>query len=266
MVKTVNEAFDFFLKNKVNLDSEQTKSARTSRNWLINQIALFPVKDVNFPRLYSEKNIQFGSFARRTKKRELDDIDQMIALSAEGAYYSELSDRIEIHVPDSAYKLKLLCSGDTDILNSIKVVNKFVALLKQVPQYQKAEIKRNQEAATLNLTSYPWTFDIVPCFFTQPNLFDKDYYLIPDGRGNWKKTDPRIDGKRVTDVNQYHDGNVLNVIRLLKYWNKRPTMPSISSYLIENIILNFYSARFNKASRFVDLEVPALFDYIHHHI
>jgi hypothetical protein len=186
----------------------------------------------------------------------------MIGLSAEGAYYSELSDRIEIHVPDSAYKLKLLCSGDTDILNSIKVVNKFVALLKQVPQYQKAEIKRNQEAATLNLTSYPWTFDIVPCFLTLPNLFDKDYYLIPDGCGNWKKTDPRIDRQRVTDVNQYHDGNILNVIRLLKYWNKRSTMPPMSSYLIENMILDFYSTRFTKASSYVDIEIPDLLNYI----
>jgi hypothetical protein len=262
MVKTVNQAFDTFLKNNVNLDSNQTKSARSSREWLIEQIDSFPNKDLNFPRLYSEKNIHFGSFARCTKKRELDDIDQMIGLSAEGAYYSELGDRIEIHVPDSARELKLLCYNNTDILNSIKVINKFVALLPKVPQYKKAIIKRNQEAATLNLISYTWTFDIVPCFFTQPNLFGKDYYLIPDGRGDWKKTDPRIDRKRVTDLNQKHDGNILNVIRLLKYWNRRPTMPSMSSYLIENMILDFYSTRFAKASSYVDLEIPNLLNHI----
>jgi hypothetical protein len=262
MVKTVNEAFAVFLKNNVNLDPNQTLTARKSRNWLIDQISSFPDKDVSFPRLYSEKNIQFGSFARRTKKRELDDIDQMITMSAEGAYYRELVDRIEIHVPDSAYQLKLLCFDNTNVLNSIKVINKFVKLLGKVPQYQKAEIKRNQEAATLNLTSYPWVFDLVPCFFTQPNYFNKDYYLIPDGRGHWKKTDPRIDRQRVTDVNQSHDGNVLNVIRLMKYWNRRPTMPSMSSYLIENMILDFYSKLSDKASNYVDIEVSTLFYYI----
>jgi len=31
----------------------------------------------------------FGSFARRTKIRELDDIDLMKCLSAQGAYYTE---------------------------------------------------------------------------------------------------------------------------------------------------------------------------------
>jgi hypothetical protein len=212
--------------------------------------------------LYSENNIPFGSFARRTKKRELDDIDQMITLHAEGSCYNELVDRIELYVPDSAYRLKLLCFDNTNILNSIKVINKFVKLLGKVPQYQKAEIKRNQEAATLNLTSYLWVFDLVPCFFTQPNYLNKNYYLIPDGRGNWKKTDPRIDRQRVTDINKFHDGNVLNVIRLMKYWNKRPTMPSMSSYLIENIILDFYSIRLTKASNYVDLEIPNLLLHI----
>jgi hypothetical protein len=263
MVETVNEAFNIFLKDYVNLDPDDTQRARNSRDWLSSQIHSFPDKDANFPRLYSEKDISFGSFARRTKKRELDDIDMMIALSAEGACYHEFADRIEIYVPDSAYKLKALCFDNTNTLSSRKVVNKFVSFLKQVPQYEKAEIKRNMEAATLNLRSYPWTFDLVPCFFTQKDWLNKNYYLIPDGQGDWKKTDPRIDRNRVVEVNQSHNGNVLNVIRLMKYWNKRPTMPSMSSYLIENMILDFYSTQYaTKASGCVDLEVPKVLQYI----
>ena len=45
-------------------------------------------------------------------------------------------------------------------------------------------------------------------------------YLIPDGNGNWKKTDPRIDAANVTNLNQQHNGNILKVIRLAKYWQK----------------------------------------------
>lgn len=262
MVKTVNEAFSVFLRDYVNLDPDETRRARSSRDWLLSQIHLFPDKDANFPRLYSEKDISFGSFARRTKKRPLDDIDMMIALSAEGGVYHEFTDRIEIYVYQSAHKLKALCFDDTTTLNSRKVINKFISLLNQVPQYEKAEIKRNMEAATLNLTSYPWAFDLVPCFFTQKDWSNRNYYLIPDGQGHWKKTDPRIDRNRVSEINQNHNGNVLNVIRLMKYWNRRPTMPSMSSYLIENMILNFYSAQYTKASEYVDLEVPKVLQYI----
>jgi hypothetical protein len=263
MVRTVNQAFDIFLKDYVNLDPDETRSARNSKHWLLSQIHLFPSKDVTFPRLLSDKDISFGSFARRTKNRELDDIDMMIALHAEGSCYYESTDRIEIYVSDSADRLKELCYDNTNILSSRRVINKFISLLNQVPQYEKAEIKRNMEAATLNLKSYSWTFDLVPCFFTQKHWFNKDYYLIPDGQGHWKKTDPRIDRNRVTEVNQFHNGNILNVIRLMKYWNKRATMPSMSSYLLENIILDFYSTQiYTKASEYVDLEVPKILQYI----
>lgn len=262
MVKTVNEAFDIFLTDYVNLDIDTTRVARSSRDWLLSQIHSFPAKDSQFPSLYSERDIFFGSFARRTKKRELDDIDIMIALNAEGSVYHELNDRVEIYISESAYRLKALCHDNTNTLNSRKVINSFISLLNKVPQYEKAGIKRNMEAATLNLKSYYWTFDIVPCFFTHKDWQNKDYYLIPDGQGHWKKADPRIDRQRVRDVNQIHDGNILNVIRLMKYWNRRPTMPSMSSYLIENMILDFYSTRSTKASKFVDLEVPEVLKYI----
>lgn len=262
MVSTVNQAFDIFLKEYVNLDPNVTLAARKSRDWLLLQICLFSVTHKSFPRLCSEKNIYFGSFARRTKKRELDDIDMMIALNGAGTYHNEYLDKIEIYV-DPTYQLRNLCWDNTNILNSRRVINEFVSLLAQVSQYGKAEIKRNMEAATLNLKSYTWTFDIVPCFLTQKDGLNKNYYLIPDGKGHWKKTDPRIDRNRVSEVNQLHNGNVLNIIRLMKYWNRRPTMPSMPSYLIENIILNYYFQNTHlQASKYVDLEVLKLLQYI----
>ena len=82
MAKTVNAAFDEFMKDYVNLDAEKTKKARSSRDWLVEQILSFPDNDSDFPAIYTEKNIFYGSFARKTKKRPLDDIDMMIVLKA----------------------------------------------------------------------------------------------------------------------------------------------------------------------------------------
>lgn len=262
MVKTVNEAFSLFLQNEVNLDPKQTQQARSSRGWLSAQIELFTNTHSNFPNLWADKNISYGSFARRTKMRPLDDIDMMIALSGESAVYQEFNHKIEIYILEPTHKLKALCFDNTNTLSSRKVINRFISLLKQVPQYEKADIKRNMEALTLTLKSYPWTFDVVPCFFTQKDCFNRDYYLIPDGQGHWKKTDPRIDRNRVSYINQLHDGYVLNVIRLMKYWNKRLTVPSMSSYLIENMILDFYSKQCTKASEYVNLEVSKVLQYI----
>lgn len=260
MSRTANGAFSDFLFNNVNLDKDKTTKARSSRGWLLGQIGLFQ-NDDTFPKSYSEKDIHYGSFARRTKIRPLDDIDLMICLHGQGGRYNEFNGKIEITASEQS-NLKIFCNDYTWVLNSRKIIDKFVVKLSDVPQYSNAQIKRNLEAATLNLKSYDWVFDIVPCFITSPDLYGKTFYLIPDGKGNWKKTDPRIDKERAETINQNHNGHLLNVIRIIKYWNKRPTMPSMSSYLLETIIFNYYESRFEKASEYVDIEIPKVLEHL----
>jgi len=266
MARTVIEAFNSFLIDTVNLDPEQTKKARDSREWLVGQIQAFPDGDTEFPNIYTERNIFFGSFSRRTKKRPIDDIDIMICLNADGCTYNELIDRIEITVPEAATRYLAYINDGTNILNSRKVINAFIAKLADIPQYNKAEIKRNLEAVILNLQTYDWVFDIVPCFFTKEDANKMTYYIIPDGNGNWKKTDPRLDSQRLSKLNQVHEGNLLNAIRVVKYWNHRPTMPTMGSYLLENMILDYYYEKTTVASKFVDVELVDVFLAIHRRV
>ncbi|MCC4226288.1 hypothetical protein LL295_22635 [Vibrio campbellii] len=260
MAKTVNSAFQQFMTDYVNLEQDQVATARKSRNWLVTQLNNLPSKYDDFPALYEEKHKGFGSFARSTKKRNLDDIDHLVCMSANGVTYTEIGDTIFMHVPDQCKPFNGLLQTDGTFLSSIRVVNRFVKYLNDIPQYQRADIKRNQEAATLKLTSHPWNFDIVPCFFTAPNSQGQTFYIIPDGKGNWKKTDPRKDQERTTRVNQLRDGKVLQAIRLMKYWNARPTMPSMGSYLLENMILDYYEQC--TASQWLDFEAKYLLAHI----
>jgi hypothetical protein len=191
----------------------------------------------------------------------------MLCLHAEGGTYNVLSDRIEIVVSSNASRLKNYRHDDSELLNSRKVINSFVSALGAVDKYDKAEIHRNLEAATLKLTSYEWVFDIVPCFITSPDSLGRTFYLIPDGSGHWKKTDPRKDRERVQKINTLHNGHILQVIRILKYWNRRATMPSMPSYLIENMILDFYEKEaLSAATQFVDIETVKVLAYITDHV
>ena len=83
MATTVNSAFQEFMKNIVNLDPDIVSSARDSRDNLLDNIDEFNGED-GFFKLYKDANVHFGSFARKTKPRELNDIDLMIGISAEG--------------------------------------------------------------------------------------------------------------------------------------------------------------------------------------
>lgn len=264
MVTTVNSAFEDFMKNKVNLDPERTKKARKSRDNLISNIHDLDSKN-DFFNLYNDIDISFGSFARRTKIRPLDDIDIMIGIMGDKSTYYESSNEIKIYVHDENSPQNGCCNENTNILNSTKVINKFITQLKDINDYKKAETHKNGSAAKLQLKSYDWNFDIVPCFMTSEQSDGRSYYLIADGKGNWLKTDPRKDRDMVSELNQKHDGVMLETIRLVKYWNKRPTMPSIPSYTLECLLLQYFNG-IDEVSKWIDCRFRDILLYISNNI
>ena len=264
MAKTVKEAFKIFFQDHVRLDKARSDTAKASKNYLVSEVEKFP-RDGMFLQLHPDVSIDFGSFSRKNKIRPLDDIDIMVILHAEGNWRTVYWDRIEIGVPETAHRQLKLCHDGTRNLNSIKVVNKFKEYLSSLPSYENAIIKRNQEAVTLKLKSYEWFFDIVPCFVTSPLQDGKTFFLIPDGKGNWKATDPRLDKQRVIDTNSLQTVFIPDIIRIMKYWTSRPTMPTMKSYFLECLILNYYTNG-RTSSQYVDEEVPSLLAYVYHNV
>lgn len=267
MTISINTAFNYFMKNFVNLDSEDTKQARLDRELLRIRIQGLQTSTDHFPSLYTEADINFGSFSRRTKIRPLDDVDMFFCINADESTYEDIgSENLVITVNKATSNLYRYTNDDNKTLNSIKILNKFKVSLENIYQYRSSNINRRRESVVLSLLNKDWSFDIVPCFKTT-EAFGRTYYLIPDGNGLWKKADPRIDQERATRLNKAHDGNLLNVIRLVKLWNSRPTMPSIGSYLLETMILDYYENRqYYKCTSYVDLEIPRVFEYIRDNI
>lgn len=261
MATTVISAFNEFLKEKVNLNPEDTKAARLDRDNLRTRIQGLQNSVDYFPTLYTEADINYGSFSRRTKKRPLDDVDMFFCLMAQGAVYNDYDqNNITVTIENTASNLYQYTKDDNKTISSIKILNKFKRSLENIYQYRNAEVNRRQEVVLLDLTNKDWSFDIAPCFRTVEQ-YGRSFYLIPNGTGDWKKADPRIDKNRTITINQQNNGNILNLIRIIKYWNNRATMHTMSSYLLENIILNYYQYR-TDCSSFVDLSLADIFHHI----
>ena len=257
MATTVNTTFSEFLKDTVNLDSTDTKTARSSRDNLLDNIKSFSGDD-DFFYINKSNSLYFGSFARRTKLRPLDDIDLMVCISgSDDRKYSSAGNGIYYMGANDVDIKNGLNTVYTDHLNSTKVINRFISKLSELSDYSKAEMHKNHEAATLKLKSYDWNFDIVPCFYCSG-----DFYLIPDGNGNWKKTDPRIDNARTTEINQSHNGHLLELIRLVKYWNNRRITYTMSSYMLECMILNRYENMNTPDNWWIDVEFKDTLQYL----
>lgn len=261
MPTNVNVAFNQFLTDTVNLTSADSAAARADRDILRGRIHKLQSDVAYFPSLYTDADINYGSFARKTKKQPLDDVDMFFCLGGNNASYSEEpSGLVKIHIDNDNTNLYQFTNDDNTTLNSIKVLNKFKSAVESIYAYRSSEVNRRQEVVVLKLNNKDWSFDIAPCFRTA-EINGKNFYLIPDGSGNWKKADPRIDQVRTSRINQKHNGKVLNIIRIMKFWNARATMPTMPSYLLENILLNYYDIAFS-CSDYIDIELPSAFQAV----
>jgi len=241
MAYTVWGAFNNFRQDTVDLAPDDTKTARASRDYLFDQIRRLAQNNWDFPRL-GGGYLSFGSFPRKAKIQPLDDIDVLILLNGRGTEvsqsYSELYTYYLKVMEDSA-PLSLF-ADEYGYVNSTKILNKIKSHLSSISNYKKAEIKKTMQAVTLALKSYDWVFDIVPAVPVYCSSGKIAYYLIPDGKGKWIRTDPRIDSSNITQVNSRHDGKFLPTVRLLKYWNTRTHKPRFQSYYFENLAIKVF--------------------------
>lgn len=264
MAKTVNGAFDEFRQNYVDLDPKKVASARCSRDNLLENIKEFDDKD-DFFDLCQDFNLHFGSFSRKTKCRELNDIDLMIGIAANSATYNSNDNYNNVHIHVGNNKAQKECANDDGTLNSTLVLNRFKRELEKLRDYSRSEVKRDHEAINLNLVSKDWAFDIVPCFHTVTESDGRAYYLIPNGKGNWKKTDPTIEQNRVAQLSAKHGGKVRDTIRLVKYWNKWGRMPTMVSYVLETMILDYFE-REEEVPDYISERFVNVLEYIANHI
>ncbi len=237
MAFTVWGAFDTFRRDFVDLASTTSATARSSRDYLFEQLKLLDTNDPAFPDMMWSSYLSYGSFARKTKIRPLDDIDMMVLLNGRGteSRYSGGGYTYWLKITDNSAPLASF-HDSLGYVNSTRVLNQIKTSLSSVKNYRKAEIKRTQQAVVLNLASYDWVFDIVPSLpVSDGTATGTAYYLIPNGNGEWMRTDPRKDGEAVTTINQRLSGEFLPLVRLLKYWNRRTHKPRLGSFYFETL-------------------------------
>lgn len=87
MPYTVNDCFEKFRKDVVDLEPGQTKTARGSRDFVYKSIGALFQKGL-LPRMYPAMNLNFGSYDRKTKQGKLDDTDLMVCYDGLGGSYT----------------------------------------------------------------------------------------------------------------------------------------------------------------------------------
>lgn len=256
MINLGDQKFLNLLDDKVNIPRDIRSEASVSQNNIRDKLTTENSRDSTFPRIMSINDTDFigGSFARHTKIRPLDDIDiffpidgQGLIFTDNGIQYSVVSDGVLNTNPVIGSRWTNPISGN---ISSKKVISEFCKTLKK--WYQNSIVKQNEQAITVKLTSVALEnsndpglgFDIVPCFLVRTNKqHEHDFYVIPDGKDGWIRTNPKIDKNINDSLHTYHNEHFRPIVKLVKYWNARHFDGIINSYFIELIIMRSFLNR-----------------------
>ena len=126
MPYTVWGAFNVFQRDIIDLEPEIVKRARASRDFLSEQLKRLSGGGSGFPRV-TEDVLPYGSFARHTKTRTLNDIDLLMIMSG---YGTQLVDKLglsgECRVRLTDYESPMAPfedSAEIGFVNSTRVLN-----------------------------------------------------------------------------------------------------------------------------------------------
>lgn len=244
-IASVTQAFETFLDREVNIAKGVRSLASKSQNHLREFLASESDRDKTFPRVLSIVDSDFlgGSFARHTKIWPLDDIDVYLPLDGHDLFYLQnavrlpytvLSDGVLKNNPLLGYRWM---SGP--YVSSARLIHEFASVLRR--HYPKETgVSPKAEAVTVRLSQGETDhqdglgYDIVPCFSMKPDEpSELSFYLIPDGKNGWLRTNPRIDGYISEKIQADNNKTFRKVVKLIKYWVRLKLSGSLESYYAE---------------------------------
>lgn len=254
----VTRSLERLIEQKISIPKGARERASESQNHIREFLRAEARRDASFPPILTNVDSDFlgGSFARHTKIWPLDDIDIYFPLDGTNLYYvSPAGARLPYTVLSDEWQFgnRLLLPRWTygTYVSSAKLVTEFAKVLQR--HNPRTQVSLNGESVSIRMTlgeteeADGLGYDIVPCFSMKPdNKNEFEFYLIPDGRNAWIRTNPRLDADLSEILQRFHNGLYRKVVKLIKYWNADRLNGAFSSYYIELTLLrSFYTRKLN---------------------
>ena len=256
VARTVEGYLRSLLKEHINITQPIRSQAATSQDHLRDFLADEFRRDSCFPKVLHNQDRIFigGSFERESKLRPLDDIDiyvpldglQLVYLYGYGHQlpFTVLSDQ-QLAANPLLQDPSRWMSGES--ICSEKLIDGFATILHR--HYPNTTVRPDGQAVNLQMTigatkeSPGLGFDVVPCFSLRPNFSPAlPFYLIPDGFGNWIRTNPRRDSEISLLLHRNSKETFRKAVKLLKWWNVQHFGNKLTSYFVELAIMRaFYN-------------------------
>gem|GEM_PF-6139677 len=239
-IPRVEGAFQRFSEQSVDLGEPATRSGRVMALEVIDTIEALADLSQACPKLIPNASFIAGSLGRRTLEQPLDDIDVYLVMSAPDVHASVGGTILPLSAHCSTGQTPLTADPRLKVGNHISgdaVVHRLAEHL--AAWYPCEETGKGSKERTCFIKRGSINVDLTPVVWYSDVHGRIDQYWMPAGGGkiDWKPTNPKEDQRRLTEANQYHDGELLKVARMMKWWNRRHNMDRIKGIHLETMII-----------------------------
>lgn len=244
-IPAVEDAVDEISQDVVDLGAVLTGKGRDRAHVIIERIESAAKQIPNCPLLIEGESFVAGSLGRRTQEKPLDDVDVYLVMEAPlltavngfqrlplTSHYSMPSTPL---THDSNLKVGNLISADA-------VLDRFVNCLPL--WFPDDQTGKGNAGKTAYVKRGGVNVDLSPVLWYASDVGGIDQYWMPAGHSvSWKPTNPKEDQKFLSTANQAHDGDLLKIIRMMKWWNATFNDDRLKGIHLETMIVNAFQGK-----------------------
>ncbi|MGE3858121.1 MAG: hypothetical protein AB7G21_14280 [Dehalococcoidia bacterium] len=239
---TLNGRLKAFADAHVDLSPEDTALGRDLAAFVQDAFCASAntANNAHLPHVYSSESYLAGSLGRRTQAQPLDDIDVFLVFNAGGTSMTKggIREPVEMFGTEPNPLLSALYASPPWI-SSARVLEAFLPVAQGfVDRFNSVtDAGVGAKQRTLFIRFGHINVDVVLVELGRA-AHGLDKYYLPDGGGMWRASNPKEDQRRLSEMNGSQGGNLLALIRLIKWWNKAHNAGRLKGIHIEVMVEN----------------------------
>lgn len=240
----LDAAIERYISTDIALSAKDISGCAASREWFLTRLRNEIEADENGPQLFaSEPFVNFGSYFKGTKVRDVDEFDVLVVMDSNTGVFS--SGGIEVgygrgsaapnHKYDSRFR-----KPDGSGVSPAKLLAWLRGIATNIANAYGGEApERDGQAITVRIASRALAIDLVPAGAFTRATDGEAFYNIAKGdlTDGWTLTSPRVD---IEQLNAVAEGkaNFKNVVRIIKRLKDAYHL-NVSSFALETAVVNY---------------------------
>jgi hypothetical protein len=202
------------------------------------------VEYAHLPLIYRGDSFLAGSLGRRTQEHPLDDIDLYLVVNGGNLIMHPDGNTVPVTLygtpPNPLATDPRYVNGDW--VSSWLVLQAFQAPVSAIARSSGAASGLSAKRKTLYLTWSDINIDLGFVLWGQAPPRVNDRYYLPKGNTEawWSSTNPKLDQQRLTERNKAGGGQLLPLIRMMKWWSLHRNQDRLKGIHLEVMVENAF--------------------------